>query len=204
MSMIRVASYNIQKAIGLDARRDPHRILDVIAEVDPDILALQEVDRRFGARHTTIPVCELAKRTDLKVVAVPADHMGLGWHGNVILIRKSAQCLSQHCLDLPSLEPRGALITRVQVKTAVLRIVSVHLSLIGRIREKQVVHIVNRLKSESDNMPTVIMGDLNEWYSSSRSMQRLHPRYSAAPTGPSFPSPVPIAALDKIFVSPEL
>ncbi|MGE3746289.1 MAG: endonuclease/exonuclease/phosphatase family protein, partial [Sphingomonadaceae bacterium] len=50
-----VASYNIRKAIGLDRRRRPERILDVIAELDADIVALQEADRRFGARVSALP-----------------------------------------------------------------------------------------------------------------------------------------------------
>jgi endonuclease/exonuclease/phosphatase family metal-dependent hydrolase len=50
--MIRVASYNIQKSIGTDFKRKPERILAVLSELDADIVALQEVDRRFGERVT--------------------------------------------------------------------------------------------------------------------------------------------------------
>ncbi len=46
----RVATYNIRKAIGTDRRRSPERILDVLAELDADVVALQEADRRFGPR----------------------------------------------------------------------------------------------------------------------------------------------------------
>lgn len=52
---IRVASYNIRKAIGTDRRRSPERVIDVLNEVDADIIALQEADRRFGIRHAAIP-----------------------------------------------------------------------------------------------------------------------------------------------------
>jgi endonuclease/exonuclease/phosphatase family metal-dependent hydrolase len=47
---LKVASYNIRKAIGLDRKRDPDRIISVLREVDADIIALQEADRRVGAR----------------------------------------------------------------------------------------------------------------------------------------------------------
>ena len=52
---ITVASYNMRKAIGLDRRRDPHRVLDVLQEIDADIVALQEADQRFGGRGSAVP-----------------------------------------------------------------------------------------------------------------------------------------------------
>ena len=61
--MIRVASYNIQKSIGTDFRRQPNRILDVLVELDADIIALQEVDRRFGERVTSLTPESIAAAT---------------------------------------------------------------------------------------------------------------------------------------------
>ena len=49
------ASYNIHKAVGLDDRRDPDRILAVLHELDADIVAIQEIDRRFGLRESVLP-----------------------------------------------------------------------------------------------------------------------------------------------------
>ena len=43
--MIRVASYNMRKAIGTDRRRRPERTLEVLKELDADVIALQEADR---------------------------------------------------------------------------------------------------------------------------------------------------------------
>ena len=48
--MLSVASYNIRKSVGTDWRRQPDRILEVLGEIDADVVALQEVDRRFGRR----------------------------------------------------------------------------------------------------------------------------------------------------------
>ena len=47
---LKFASYNIHKAVGTDGRRDPDRILSVLHELGADVVALQEVDRRFGRR----------------------------------------------------------------------------------------------------------------------------------------------------------
>ena len=52
---ITLASYNMHKAVGLDGRRDPHRVLRVLQEIDADIVALQEADRRIGGRGSTVP-----------------------------------------------------------------------------------------------------------------------------------------------------
>jgi endonuclease/exonuclease/phosphatase family metal-dependent hydrolase len=43
-----VASYNIHRGVGLDRRLDIDRIADVIDEISPDLIGLQEVIRRPG------------------------------------------------------------------------------------------------------------------------------------------------------------
>src|SRR4051794_4950779 len=52
---ITVASYNMRKAIGTDRRRNPQRVLDVLHEIDADVVALQEADKRFGGRASAVP-----------------------------------------------------------------------------------------------------------------------------------------------------
>ena len=52
--MIRIATYNIRKCVGLDWRRRPDRVIRVLAEIDADIVALQEADRRLGRRAATL------------------------------------------------------------------------------------------------------------------------------------------------------
>ena len=46
-----VASYNIHKCVGTDGRFDPARVAEVIAQLDADVVAVQEADKRFGRRH---------------------------------------------------------------------------------------------------------------------------------------------------------
>src|SRR3546814_9976344 len=95
--MIKVASYNMRKGIGLDRRRDPARVLAVLGELDADIVALQEADRRFGARASAIPPQMFAEHSDY----VPVDLRGgrpdaIGWHGNALLVRKGAEIEESH------------------------------------------------------------------------------------------------------------
>ena len=89
--MMRVASYNIRKSIGTDRRRRPERTLDVLNEVGADVIALQEADRRFGARIGVIPLRMLEEHSDYAHVPFDMRADSMGWHGNAILLRKSAE-----------------------------------------------------------------------------------------------------------------
>jgi endonuclease/exonuclease/phosphatase family metal-dependent hydrolase len=66
---LRVASYNIHRAIGRDGRYEPGRILRVAQELNADIIALQEVD---FPRQDNAPIAPwLAKNTGMIAVAGP-------------------------------------------------------------------------------------------------------------------------------------
>ena len=101
------ASYNIHKAVGLDRKRDPERILSVLHEIDADIIALQEADRRIGARESCIPRSEIDD-SPWRLVEVAKRPRSIGWHGNALLVRRKFEVHDAEALDLPTLEPRGA------------------------------------------------------------------------------------------------
>ena len=85
---IRFASYNIQKAVGQDLRRDPARTLAAISELDADVIALQEADKRLGKRPTALPRFMIEQQTDYVAADVAETDISLGWHGNAILVRR--------------------------------------------------------------------------------------------------------------------
>ena len=68
---ITVASYNMRKAVGLDGRRDPQRVLKVLTEIDADIVALQEADKRVGTRGAAVPHAIMGERGFVGLVPVP-------------------------------------------------------------------------------------------------------------------------------------
>jgi len=45
-----LARYNIRESPGLEGRRDAERILTEPRDVDADMIASQEADRRFGGK----------------------------------------------------------------------------------------------------------------------------------------------------------
>jgi len=63
-----VASYNVHKCVGTDGRFDPERIIEVIREMDPDVIALQEADQRFGERSGLLDLPRLRLETGLMPV----------------------------------------------------------------------------------------------------------------------------------------
>ena len=108
--MIRVASYNMRKAIGTDRRRRPERTIEVLNELGADVIALQEADRRFGSRASAIPFAMLEAHSDYEPVEIDNRPGSVGWHGNALLVRKGLEVREHHLFRLPSLEPRGAVL----------------------------------------------------------------------------------------------
>ena len=202
--MITVASYNIRKAIGTDRRRRPERTIEVLREVDADIIALQEADRRFGAKLSALPPELLADHSPWKAVPFDVRPGGIGWHGNAILVRKSAQVLDCEPLTLPTIEPRGAVLADIRLGGVDLRIIGMHLDLSGLWRRRQVRALLHLVELRHRPLPTVLMGDLNEWSRHGGCLRDFMHHHRIAPTGRSYHSRRPIAALDRIIHTPDL
>ena len=200
MPTLKVASYNIRKGVGADRRRSPERILDVLREIDADVIALQEADRRFGARTGVISPRLLDEASGWKAVPVGLRAASMGWHGNALLIRKTAEVTACAPLHLPSLEPRGAVSADVTTKLGAVRVVGMHLDLSGLWRRKQAAAILDHLRFAPE-MPTVMMGDLNEWRPSGGCLTDFGRGFVFAATGPSFHARRPVGRLDRIMVS---
>jgi endonuclease/exonuclease/phosphatase family metal-dependent hydrolase len=192
---LKIASYNVRKAVGRDRRRDPARVLSVLTEIDADIVALQEADRRLGARPTAIPRRLIALETDYEVADVARNDVSLGWHGNAILVRRGIEVSSTGHIELPGLEPRGAVLIRV----AGLTIVGTHLGLLRTWRHRQMNAILRHLGEEA--RATLIAGDFNEW-SDIRGFDPWEKTFSVVYPGRSFPTPRPVASLDGIAHGP--
>jgi endonuclease/exonuclease/phosphatase family metal-dependent hydrolase len=204
MSALTVASYNMRKAIGTDRRRSPERVLEVLREIDADVIALQEADRRFGKRMAVIPPHMLEEHTDWKAVGFGVRAGSSGWHGNAILVRKSARVLDCEVIHLPALEPRGAVMVDVEIGGRSLRVVGMHLDLSGLSRRRQAHAILTHVAASSLHLPAILMGDLNEWSAARGCLRDFGREMSFAPTAPSFHARRPIARLDRIIVSREV
>lgn len=197
--MLKVASYNIRKSVGLDWKRQPDRILDVIGEIDADIVALQEVDRRFGRRTSSLSVEHISEATSYVPVRFGARPTSLGWHGNTILVRKDAEVLLHRQIHLPALEPRGAVMADIAINGFVVRVIGMHLGLVGLWRRRQAQTVLDYLAALERKLPTVIMGDLNEWSTEGGALAQFARTHNIVAPGPSFHASRPMLALDRII-----
>jgi endonuclease/exonuclease/phosphatase family metal-dependent hydrolase len=220
-----VASYNMRKAIGTDRRRRPDRVLEVLRQIDADVVALQEADKRMGGRGAAVPHELIDEHGLYKPVTFRVRHKrafemfpggmhaerllkintrNLGWHGNALLVKPHIGVLDVAALDLPTLEPRGAVMAELLIGDRPIRVVGMHLDLSGLWRRRQMRAILEAIVRRPQKMPTILMGDTNEWRDAGGCLQELDGAYRAAPTGPSFHSRRPIAALDRIIVDQAL
>ncbi|MFL6829932.1 MAG: endonuclease/exonuclease/phosphatase family protein [Sphingomicrobium sp.] len=218
-----VASYNMRKAIGLDRKRNPRRVLDVLHEIDADVVALQEADKRFGGRGSAVPHELIDSHSHYKPVHLGVSHKrplekarkhaekllkvntrNIGWHGNAILVKPHVGILDCAALDLPTLEPRGAVMAELLIGDKPLRVVGMHLDLSGLWRKRQIRAILEAIDRRPQKMPTVLMGDTNEWRTVAGCLREIEPEFHLAPTGLSFHARHPVAALDRIIVHKDL
>ena len=196
---LRLASYNIHKCVGLDRRRKPGRIVDVLNAIGADVVALQEADRRFGDRPAALPATMIEAETDFRPVLSPGAHeASLGWHGNAILVRKDMATENVTEITLPGTEPRGAF--GVEISKS-FRIVATHLGLRRSDRRQQLEHILAQLGRAKG--ASVILGDFNEWLPR-RGLEPLADDFAVHSPGRSFHAARPMAALDRIALSREL
>jgi endonuclease/exonuclease/phosphatase family metal-dependent hydrolase len=201
---LKVSSYNIRKAVGLDWRRRPERVLKVLIEIDADVIALQEVDRRFGSRITALDPAMIEAETGYRAIRFSERPQSLGHHGNVILARKSIDVIGARPIALPHLEPRGAAVADLDCGGRKVRVVGMHLGLTRKWRTLQTQAIVSELKTLEARLPAILMGDLNEPGLKSDVLRAFEHGHNIAACGPSFHASMPMVALDRIIVTEDI
>ena len=196
---LRIASYNIRKARGMDQRKDPGRVLDVINALDADVVVLQEADHRLGRRKAALSRDMIASGSDYSVVPLARNAESLGWHGNAVLIQGDIEVASVSHIDLPGLEPRGAVNVTLS-GPASFGVVATHLGLRRRDRRAQQSAICAALLQD---LPVCIAGDFNEW-SRTRGFEPFEKRLELHTPGQSFPASFAVAPLDRFAVSSDI
>lgn len=197
---LKFASYNIHKAVGTDRRRDPDRILTVLREIDADVIALQEADRRIGRRESVLPRETIEDYTPWRAVALNHRPDSLGWHGNALLVRRDIQVVEAGVVPLPALEPRGAIRADLMAEGRRFRVVGMHLDLSGLRRRQQIRAILDHLARCDGDCPTVLMGDCNEWSLHRGALSEFRAPWRLVTPGPSFPAGRPFGRLDRLVL----
>ena len=191
-------SYNIHKCVGLDGKQKPERVAQVIRKLQSPLVGLQEVDSLVTNGSQTD---YLARETGLTPIAGPAIRKGKGYYGNVLLTK--FPILETRCLDISvdGSEPRSLIDAILNVYGISVRVVVTHLGLIPWERRRQVKRLL-KILSDGNDEKLVVLGDINEWLPISPRLRALHRRFGKTPGPPTFPSFLPIIALDRIWVKP--
>lgn len=197
-----IASYNIHACVGTDGRYAPDRVADVIRELDADIVALQEVDRRHRPDRPHFRLEQLGEAAGYHAIACPVIlHDAGGDYGNGLLSRwpvPELRCLN---LSVDRCEPRGAIDADIDVGGRRIRIISTHLGLKPWERRIQATRLLAAL-AERGGGPLLVVGDFNEWHPFSISLRMLQQRLGRVASPRTFPSYRPLLPLDRIWALP--
>ena len=212
---VRIMTYNIHRAIGVDRRFRPERILAVLEHYQPDVVLLQEVDEGAPRSRELDLAKQLASFLGYPHYAVGHNvSLRKGRYGNATLSR--FPILRERNIDLTvaSRKRRGCQHTSIRVEKVPghpheLEIFNLHLGLSARERARQIGMLVrcSEFAGLSSNQACLVAGDFNDW----RSL--LHPifteilqfdcatqgRFSYSGAMRTFPSFSPRGGLDKLY-----
>lgn len=198
---LRVATYNIHACVGADGRHDPDRVAAVIAELDADIVALQEFTYPASvAIETRMPVT-LTMADAYECVLGPTRHTVTECFGNALLTRHRIVEVHRFDLSVERREPRGAIAATIEVGGTIVHVLAAHLGLRVHERRFQVRQILDYLDSVRHTR-VVVLGDFNDWLPGRSVVHVLDDRLGTSPRPRSFPVQWPIVALDRIWVNP--
>ena len=200
---LRVVTYNVHRCFGTDGRRDAHRVARVLRQMEPDLVALQEVDTSLDRRTTLGQLRVLAHATGLEPVNGPTMERDGGYYGNAMLTRFPVREVRRVDLSVAGYEPRGALDVEVEFGGRSLRVVATHLGLNPAERRDQIGRLLSHLYRRPRGAAAMVLGDFNEWFRFSRGLRRLNSYLGYHQAEPSYPSRRPVLALDRIWVAPK-
>ena len=147
---VKVASYNIHKCRGVDGVTRPYRIIEVIRELRAEVIALQEVDRRFGRLGGLLDPSAIERETGMQLLVQSDVSHRHGWHGNALLVRGEPISYRRSRLKLPGGEPRGAVVAELDLGEGEFRVIAAHLGLFRLSRVDQVSALVTAFRDLPD------------------------------------------------------
>lgn len=212
--MPRLLTYNVHRCLGVDRRLDVDRIAAVIAEFEPDVVCLQELDvgraRTGGVDQAEAIAGKLAMTSRFH----PAMRVEAELYGDAILTPHPERLMRVGALPtlrgIRGLEPRGALWSRIEIKGLALNVINTHLGLVPREQRLQALALAGPDWVGACDGPTILTGDFNAtsltrpYKTLTRRLDDAQRRLGLKPSVKTFPSSFPAIRIDHCFVSPEI
>lgn len=201
---MRIVSWNIHGSVGGDRRCDPGRILAHLRALNPDILALQEVDGRthFGRQAGAFEFFAAALggyRVEARMVQRPGRD-----YGHILWSRWPIAAETVHRLPGGRIEPRGVIDAVIAAPAGALRVLSTHFGLWPGDRRRQASWVAGMVASEgvaAVGPPTIALGDFNEWRTSGAVHQALSAVLPVSANPVTWPSRRPFVRMDRLYAS---
>lgn len=189
---LRIKTYNVKNAVGMDGRRNYWRVAGVLARVVPDVVALQELDSATSRSQGDYVLGELARITKLHATYAPAIPYAGGKYGIGILSREEP--LRAFSVPLPGREEARVLLV-AEFRDYVF--CCAHLSLTAEDRMASLPLILDALAGT--DKPVFLAGDWNDT-PDSPFMQALAERFRllSDTAQHTFPSPAPVQTIDYV------
>jgi len=213
---LRVITYNIHRAIGLDRRFQPGRIINILRDHNADIVLLQEVDRGVPRSREMDMAREIAEALDCPYFAAGYNHsLRKGHYGNATLSRHPIVKERNIDLTIGEHKRRGCQHTTIQVSDnndnkSKLEVFNMHLGLspLERQRQAGILMRTEEFSGIGQDSSCIVGGDFNDWLSRLRalfiegmSLQCATDRETGFRTMPikTYPSIHPRGGLDRIY-----
>jgi len=201
---VRVVTYNIHSCVGVDRRYDPSRISTVLQEIDADIACLQEVAASPRSERHADQWVYLGVATGCRVVTGTGVCQPRLRFGNAILSRFPVLAARLIDLTVSGHEPRGAIDADLLIGERVLRVIATHFGLHAAERRQQANQLMAALReplpaNRREAHAVLVMGDLNEWRGRRGAIRSLDRSLGPSAAAPTFPSWMPVLALDRIY-----
>jgi len=175
---LRIITYNIHRAIGLDRRYQPERIIKILGDHDADIVLLQEVDEGAPRSREQDMAREIAAELGFDHYA--AGHnvsLRKGRYGNATLSRYPITRERNIDLTIGNHKRRGCQHTAIEIPGArggstQLDVFNLHLGLSPLERQRQ-AGMLMRCKEFTNIDPgaaCIVGGDFNDWLSRLRAL----------------------------------
>ena len=200
---IRLMSWNIHGGAGSDGVRDADRIVALIDAAAPDILAVQEVDTRcvgVGGQGIVALLADAVgeHRAEAYTLIEPDGEYGQALFSRLPLFEHAT-----HDISWRRREPRRVIDVTAAAGGWRLRVLATHLGLSLRERRFQARGLDRALGPRMD-VPTVVLGDFNDWLPWGAVYRRLKPRLPVVTGVRTFPARLPLLTLDRIYASADL